>query len=186
MNFRHLVLASLLAASACAHATPVTWTFQNLTFTGGGVATGSFVHDADTGAFSDVSVTTLGGNSFGLTYDSADPYGALSVEITRLADGPDLKNDPVLYITFDMPLTGAGGWVGVVMPWSYEAECVLSGCGAHSISPGHWVSAGGLFGVPGVAPGTVPEPHSVVLLLAGLLGLVAARRPDRRQMCVGV
>jgi hypothetical protein len=185
MNIRHLVLASLLAAGACAHATPVTWTFQNLTFTGGGVATGSFVHDADTGQFSNVSVTTLGGNSFGLTHDFADPYDLFSVEFTRVADGPDLKNDPVLYITFDMPLTAAGGWVGVAMPWSYEAECVLSDCGAHLISPGHWVSAGSLFGMPDAAAGAVPEPHSVVLLLGGLLALVASRRPDRRQVCVG-
>jgi hypothetical protein len=67
MNLHHvksltaLVLASLLAAGT-AHAVPLTWTLQNVTFDDGGSANGSFDFDADTTSYSNIMINTTDPN----------------------------------------------------------------------------------------------------------------------------
>src|SRR5262245_37663950 len=59
----HCVLAAIISVLcvANANAVPLTWTLNNATFTDGGMATGSYMFDADTAAFSNISITTSGG-----------------------------------------------------------------------------------------------------------------------------
>ena len=57
-----------------ASADGVTWDLMNVTLSGGGTASGSFVYDSTTNTLSDVNITTSAGTSFaGATYLAANP-----------------------------------------------------------------------------------------------------------------
>ena len=59
---RRLLLSGLvLMLSVAAHAQPLTWILQNVTFDDGGTASGSFTFDATTGSDSNVNIATTAG-----------------------------------------------------------------------------------------------------------------------------
>ena len=53
----------LLLIAVSMSASPITWTLQNAVFNDGGVATGSFVFDADTQTVVSYNIQTSGGNT---------------------------------------------------------------------------------------------------------------------------
>ena len=58
LTFPTLVLSAVNLIPTEAQAAPILWTLQGVTFGGANTATGSFVFDADTLAYSDVAITT--------------------------------------------------------------------------------------------------------------------------------
>ena len=75
MNTTTVTDGDILRATICAlglilalgatesRAAPLEWTLLDATFDDGGVAFGSFVFDADTNTYSDISITTTAGTS---------------------------------------------------------------------------------------------------------------------------
>ena len=68
-SFAWVVIVSFTVAPAVVFAIPINWAFNNAVFDDGGMATGSFIYDADTNIHSNISITTSAGSSFvGSTY----------------------------------------------------------------------------------------------------------------------
>jgi hypothetical protein len=70
-----MVLTGWLAVVASpVRASPILWTLTDVTFDDGGTASGSFVFEDVTGAYSDLSITSTAGSSFaGATYAAPNP-----------------------------------------------------------------------------------------------------------------
>jgi len=65
MKHIRLVVAALgmFFIMAGAHADPILWTLNDVVFDDEGTATGSFIFDATTGTYSDISIVTVGGGA---------------------------------------------------------------------------------------------------------------------------
>jgi hypothetical protein len=125
-----LLTAALLALPA--QAAPLVWTFDNAVFEDGGIATGSFVFDADTGSFSAVNVTTTAGTlASGATY--TDRVFGDATTAGLVTGSGDLTGTPLLGLAFLPPLTNAGGFVALIDIFfppasSFEAVCDDAAC----------------------------------------------------------
>ncbi len=165
-----LLTAALLALPA--QAAPLVWTFDNAVFEDGGVATGSFVYDADTGTFSAVNVTTTAGTlAPGAVYTSAlfgDATGAGFV-----TGGGDLTGTPLLGLAFLPALANDGDFVALIDIFfppasSFEAVCDDAGCSGATFS--RQFVDGALVASP------VPLPAAAWLFGAALGALPLLRR----------
>ena len=179
-----IAAAALVFAPAVALADPVTWTLSGATFDDGGTASGSFVYDADTDTYSSVQITTTAGTQrSGTTF--VDPIGLytrsdLLYVATSGGAGIGLSS---LYLAFDVPLTDAGGVIGI---GGVEGTCTSNNCGAQG-QPMRNIT-GSVIAVP--APPPPPPPPAVVptltewamVLLAGLLATTAALALGRRRL----
>jgi hypothetical protein len=165
-----MVLIFLLLGMATANAVPVTWVLNGVTFDDGNMATGSFVYDADTDLYIDVSISTL--------FD----YQIIPTHYNEVSAWPgDLDNttlslykeefeeitayQDLIFLYFDQALSNAGGTVGVT-GWESSATTVgLSQASSadHDIVSGTVVSA-------------VPVPAAVWLFGSALAGLGWMRR----------
>ena len=88
---RRLFLLGALLFALPAHANPITWHLDGVAFDDGGTANGSFVYDADTNIYSDVSVVTTAGSAFaGAAYN--DSMWGVAIFVLLLPDArlPDL------------------------------------------------------------------------------------------------
>lgn len=179
-------LLALMGFAGSAQAVPVQWTLQDMTYSNGSVATGSFTYDRDTNTFSSISISvTAGITSF---YEAS---------------------------TFDAIAPTSGNWFGAIfttLPLSFDTDpnCVpSSSCGTHGlligVNPSEMTNAGGTLAVNNSAlmvcsddicnngswqftwvtqnltTGSitaVPESDTYAMLLAGLglVGGVVARR----------
>jgi hypothetical protein len=125
------VILSVLSLSA--QAMPVQWHLSNVTFDDGGTANGSFIYDADVGAFgtySNILITTTAGTNFsGGTY--GDLYDGTSTLIRTIEtlEG-DLNGVGFLSMLFDSPLTNSGGTVAFFDPPGAEGPCDDFECSA--------------------------------------------------------
>lgn len=167
----------LIAAVLCffgpatASAVPIEWALEDVFFIDNGTASGSFFYDADTGLFSNVAIVTTGGapadlyaRSTDRLYESltGDANGASGTDLAYL-DGPYLMSF-ALFLTFDDPLTNAGGTLGV---------------GGYEELTGIDVSAYGTRLVVSGNVSSVPAPAALWPLASGLacLGRLGRRRP---------
>jgi hypothetical protein len=154
------LFAALLAFALPASATPITWTLDNVAFTDGATASGSFTIDAAAQTWSSFNISTTAGTLTAFTYDSSN-----SVLDFRGA-GPNsflmMARDGSRYINFSFldALTDAGGSFAINTPSSYECR---------NCSP--WRNMSGA-----VTSTVVPEPATIALLGFGLLGFAASRR----------
>jgi hypothetical protein len=162
-------------------ATPITWNLQNLSFSDGGTASGSFIFDADTNLYSSVNITTTAGSILGgNTYtDLWNVWGTVhtagSLGVLTDSSPPDLAGIPALILDYQGVLTNAGGIVNVLpRPGSnsIEAHCWpgVTDCSVLS-GPLRNVVAGGF-----VTTNPVPVPAAVWLFGSGLVGLMGFAR----------
>jgi hypothetical protein len=182
-----LACAAVVAFSPVnASATPVLWNL-NATVTGAsasGTATGSFVYDADTNTYSSVAITTtLPVGSFS-TNDIAGL--AHNNQVLELIDNFVLganAGKPVALLFFNPALTNLGGSAS---PTGFTGICEDVNCIVIDLqippNPAGMTVGGSvqgqLTGTPVVS--TVPEPTTLVLCSAGLIGAGVRRWRQRR------
>ncbi len=153
-----------------AGASPILWNLSGVTLADGGVATGSFMFDADTSLYSSVDITTSGGSIAGTTY--LDVVTGPAVGSFILAAAPVASygiGTQSFLIQYSSALTDAGGTAPITT--GAEGPCQDSQCDVIDVD--RFVTAGA------VTTNAVPEPSSVGLFALGLgllgLGLVRGR-----------
>jgi hypothetical protein len=175
---RLVAIAALLAFPAWvpgAAASPIQWTLTDVLFEDGGTASGSFIYDADTNAFSAIAINTSGGTLAPPATYTAVIFGTAGDAALVPAAGPDLTGASLLQLVFQFPLTNAGGLVFLVDPFfptasSFEGGCLNAAC--TSVDFGRLMVDGGIIGTPA---SVVPLP-AAAWLLGPALGLLAALR----------
>jgi hypothetical protein len=119
-----------LSLGATAFAGPITWTFTNATFAGGGTVTGSFVYDATGSSYSSLNVTASAGGGFALTsFGLLNP--SLVTDATHRFLVPttgNLTGVPNLELSFVSALTNGGGTVNLATSIWGEYTCADSVC----------------------------------------------------------
>lgn len=155
---------ALLASSLSAHAIPITYTLQNVTFADGTAASGSFSFDANTHLSSGYSISTTSGTLSAFTWNQFDSglyYGG--------GAGPNnftlitTNGQRVFNFSFLNPFTNAGGTYAINTASTYECN----NCGTFRRVTGGSVTSN-----------AVPEPGTAALMLSaiGVLGFAARRR----------
>jgi hypothetical protein len=139
-------LALLCACfAAFGMAQPTVYTLQNVTFTDGQVANGSFTYDPSTGLFTNVNIVTTTGAIPGQTYTRVSAqngsFGAAYVT-TNVADQTGL---PGLILFFNPVLDTRPSQVTLIPP-SVEGTCLAADCSGATI--GRFIAAGTLVASP--------------------------------------
>jgi hypothetical protein len=162
--------ASLFLAPQ-SHAAPLTWHLQGAIFGDGGTATGSFVYDAATDAYSAINIVTTVGTALpGATFT------VLSTGTPRVFGAFETAGTPpgsrFLQLQFVSSLTDAGGSVNILIgASSAEGTCSLVNTCVPTF-PARFFSAG----LVTTNANAVPEPATVALVPAALLALAITRR----------
>jgi hypothetical protein len=130
---RFQIALSLVICTAClTTAAPVTWTLRNVVFSDKGVATGSFVHDADTGSITNWNISTTGGNTavfFPFNFTPANSTAAFytatgGFNFFSTALFPAEGDENLLFQLVPVsPLTDAGGAVNINVQSQNSDEC---------------------------------------------------------------
>lgn len=163
--------AALLFASSAVSAAILTWTLQNVSFSDGGTASGSFDYDADTNTYSDFSISVSGGGALfpSFVYDNGTSHTRPPLTATDLSISSNvvIPNDTrELFLQFAQPLTNAGGSIVLENPDGLANDAEF-----------HTLPSSPPFGQRGFVAGgsvtAVPEPSTAIgLMLAAAFALV--------------
>jgi hypothetical protein len=120
---------AILSFANSASAVPLTWTLNSAFFRdsdGGGSATGTFTYDADTNVYLAFNISVAGGDTSGFppfTYSPATSFlrapldpDDLSISSNEIVGPNPVFNRRTLFLTFDEPLTNAGGDIPIINP----------------------------------------------------------------------
>jgi hypothetical protein len=179
------VVLALFGFVPTASADGVLWTLNDMIFSDGATASGSFVYDAATNTLSSISITTTAGSAFGgATYTAVDPsFTPLPNDIGFVVTlMPDFTGTGALELefftsnTFATPtnLTNAGGTIFTALN---EFQCLNTSCTSVDDLRGT-IGSGTVTGL------VVPEPSTLLFLLIGALGVVVAARLREQQLGV--
>lgn len=169
-----LAVGLLLASAGSTLAAPITWSLFGVTLDDGGVASGTFVYDADTNTFSAVNIITTGGGQPGAAYTQiGGVYGGAGLPVaadrvgvlTLSGPGVGQRN---LNLQLVSGMTNAGGLI-VIRPtsvFSAEVTCADAPCATPG-APLRGVSAGAVTSFP-LPPATIPTLGEWALILFGL------------------
>ncbi|HEY0065230.1 MAG TPA: PEP-CTERM sorting domain-containing protein [Telluria sp.] len=161
-------LSLALLTASVAHATPLIWNFQGVTFDDDATASGYLEVESTTGDLLSWNVTTSAGILPGFTYDagSSSLYGqGIFATDNYVLAGAGVNADRYISLSFVSALT-APGTVGLIindqdLTGSFECnDCFL----------GRFVSAGS------VSTSQVPEPAPLALFGIALIALAARRK----------
>lgn len=179
-------LLALVGFAGSAQAVPVQWTLQNMTYSNGSVATGSFTYDRDTNIFSNISISvTAGITSFyeASIFDAIAPtsgnlFGAIFTTLP-LSFNTDPNCVPssscgthgMLIGVNPSEMTNAGGTLAV-------NRSALMVCNDDICNNGSWSFVWVTSNLTTGSITAVPEPETWAMMLAGLglTGWVARRR----------
>ena len=169
-----LLFGVFVLFGCAASANRVFWSLNNVTFDDGTVVTGSFTVDADTSAFSGLSLTTSGGSTIAAEstwffapaemFNQGGAAGFVAVDSTAA----DLTGAFALslFVTDGSTFTNAGGTLNI--GFMRAGTCADAGCDDLNVNLPFSTSGSGQF-----VSGAVPEPSTFilggsVLLLGGL------------------
>ncbi len=174
-----LTIVVLLWAQS-AQAAPILWTLEDVTFLDGGVASGSFVFDADLSLYSSISVRTTPGSMvlLGALYEAEHTFYVGSPQFLVMTDRPVAHGTRVLQLPFLVNLSNDGGTVTLGGLFNFgEGSCGEALCQDVTVLlPYRYIENGRVVGIP-VPARPVPEP-STLLLVSGGLAAAWARRYD--------
>ncbi|MEM9097810.1 MAG: hypothetical protein AAGC79_04735 [Pseudomonadota bacterium] len=185
MNLLKTGLCAFLLACCSvfsAQAIPVQWTLQNVTFDDGRTATGSFIFDEDTSAYSAVDIVTSGSN--GARYTRVQSTSVLiGTGFTALSDtgGGSPTGETLLTLGFASPgLTDSSGSVILLQFVTIEEICRNPGCTGGATPFRQLIDSSAP--TPSVSATPVPLPATAFLLGAGVLALFRIKRGSRLVM----
>jgi hypothetical protein len=154
-----LAVAGLIAALP-GQANSVYWKLNDVAFSDGGVASGTFFYDAGTNVYSGVNIsTTLGSVMAANTY--TNPVNGWDSALVLNNGGSWLA------LVFGSALTDAGTAVAVLAAAEFELA-------NDSFVDWRIARSGSLVDPP--PPSSVPEPGTLVLVGIGLVSIAVARR----------
>jgi len=175
MNSKILIsiagILMLVVNIPAAHAIPVTWNLSGVTFDDGGIATGSFVYDADTNLFSSINVETSGGTT-GQSHSYAYPTIFAFGEFPDFVDTSPIVPGSTANISLALVtnMTNAGGTIDIQSPGqaglTHEAICADLDC--NNINVFREIVSGSIT--------TIPIPPAIWLFGSGLMGLAGMAR----------
>jgi len=147
---RFLILATIVLGFATSASAQVTWTLNDVTFTNGNTATGTFTTNAAVNDFLSFSITVTGSDSSAAFTATQMDAGALP-DIVGFANS-DFSKYVALFTA--SALTNAGGIIPLVNTPNQSVDC--PGCGVLVLN-----SDTELIGV-------TPEPSTAGFMLVGL------------------
>ena len=158
------LFVAVVLLSFSTHAEAINWTLSDVTFDGGGTATGSFIFD-EPSSLSEWSISSVpGGGLDPFTYDDPGLIGSAGPR-SLLACGDNQNRFRCISFFLLAPMTNAGGAV-TIDPGSSEEFEFNSGFTSRGIVSGCFTTTGSC--------AAVPEPSTLLLLGSGLVGVAAA------------
>jgi hypothetical protein len=179
MTHKLLALATLSVAMAVlgparATAAPVTWSLQNVVFTDGGQAFGSFAYDAETNTYTAINISTTATGGIPATiFQYKSIFGTLpTVAVFLDSNAADLTGFHDLTLRFTSDLTSSGGSIPLLLSsGSFETTCGNAICGS-VVAPSSFITGGSVTTNPAAA---VPEPAAVSMIILGLSSTLVSR-----------
>ena len=170
------LFAVVMGYPVAANATSLVWTLENVTFVGGGSASGSFTYDATTNQFSNIDISTTATGAYTAEVFTFENCCSDILFDTFASNAADLTGDHFLQIQFANPLSSAGGTDPFAGYNDYQGVCGNASCSTNA-SEVSFASGSATAQVS-----AVPEPATFVLLSVGLgmSGLLRLTRRSRR------
>lgn len=186
IKFLIITNASAIAvfdASSSVKAAVVNWSLDGVTYNDGGTARGSFQYDADTNQIGNFDISVTDGSTFSsFDYQLAGLFGGF--DGTGFSLRNFYSNNRWFQLTFDSPLTNAGGIVSYTPKISFEAICFDVNCST-PVLPARFVSAGTFVGTASTKK--VPEPLTTMgTVLAGAMGIAIKKKRAKNNVESGI